>query len=327
MRLCPVVSRYLRRVIEELVLRLEAGDDSVVDELADLAAADPILVAPYALRLVDAGVAWRADVLYRAGDEHFQRELVGRIDGGAAGRPALLVYLLAQAPGPETEAAFRRWMTAPPPGIDPYGRGIAALVRDGGWELSQGSGRRALCGTSAYRLDSVVSTSAAKGVCPWCRSFLWTALDLQTSESAVAKALAHTGWQGKLRIDICAYCVCYGPVYVNVTADGGSSWSKHTVRPGYLPDDHPETPPQARFTPGARRPTEHLASAWEAGGSTLGGFPDWIQDPAYPLCLQCHQAMDYVGLINGSDLWDGEGAYYLFLHAPCGLAAADYQQS
>lgn len=77
----PVVSRYLRRVIEELVLRLEARDDSVVEEPADLAAADPTLVAPYALRLVDAGVAWRADVLYRAGDEHFQRELVSRIDG------------------------------------------------------------------------------------------------------------------------------------------------------------------------------------------------------------------------------------------------------
>ncbi|HEX2315926.1 MAG TPA: hypothetical protein VHJ17_19430 [Thermomonospora sp.] len=44
-----------------------------MEEPADLAATDPTLVAPYALRLVDAGVTWCADVLYRAGDERFQR--------------------------------------------------------------------------------------------------------------------------------------------------------------------------------------------------------------------------------------------------------------
>jgi hypothetical protein len=37
--------------------------------------------------------------------------------------------------------------------------------------------------------------------------------------------------------------------------------------------------------------------------------------------------MHYVGLVNGADLYDGEGAYYLFLHTPCQLAAVTYGQS
>lgn len=36
--------------------------------------------------------------------------------------------------------------------------------------------------------------------------------------------------------------------------------------------------------------------------------------------------MDYLGLVGGSDLHEyGEGAHYLFLHTPCGLAAVVYQ--
>lgn len=315
-------------MIEELVRRVESGDDSAVDELADRAAVDPGLVAPYALRLVDTGVVWRADVLYRAADEHFQRELIRRIDSGEAGESAVfLAQVLTQTRGPVVEAAFRRWMTGPPSAIDPFGRGAAALVRDGGWELAEGSGHRELCGRSAFRLEPVMGTSEGTQTCPWCRSRLWTALDMQMSEPAVAEALAHTGWQGRLRIDVCTSCSCYGPVFVDVTADGGTAWSRHTVRPDYLPDTSPEDPAQVRFVPGDRLPGVSMASAWADGGSTLGGFPDWIQDPEYLLCPQCHRAMDYLGLINGVDLWDAEGAYYLFLHAPCGLAAIEYQQS
>ncbi|TDC19754.1 DUF1963 domain-containing protein [Actinomadura bangladeshensis] len=52
------------------------------------------------------------------------------------------------------------------------------------------------------------------------------------------------------------------------------------------------------------------------------------QDPAYADCPKCGKAMDYVGLVGGADLFDyGEGASYLFVHAHCGLAAVEYQQS
>jgi hypothetical protein len=39
--------RYRLAVIEEMVARVESGDDAVIEELADRAAADPVALAPY----------------------------------------------------------------------------------------------------------------------------------------------------------------------------------------------------------------------------------------------------------------------------------------
>jgi hypothetical protein len=81
------------------------------------------------------------------------------------------------------------------------------------------------------------------------------------------------------------------------------------------------------LTVGDRRPSPYAASAWDEGGSTLGGYPDWIQYAAYPACLSCGDTMSYVGLLGGADVSDGEGAYYLFVHTPCRIGAVSYQQS
>jgi hypothetical protein len=317
-------------MIEDLVARVESGDDDAVEELADIAAADPDALAPYHLRLLDAGAFWRESVLYRGADEEFQRAVVARIESGGSELPGRLAFVLAQTRGHVAQDAFRRWVGSPPtvPDFDPYQRGVAALIRDGGWELSS-DGVRELCGASAYRLVPEQGGGERTGdTCPWCASPLWTALDLDTADPRVAEALAHTQWQGRLRIATCHLCSCYGTTYCEVTDDGGATWSAHNERPDYLPGGGAEEPPLIRFTPGEQRPTAHLASAWAREGSTLGGCPDWIQDPAYTDCPKCGMAMDYVGLVGGADLSDyGEGAYYLFVHAQCGLAAVEYQQS
>ncbi|MFB9675922.1 hypothetical protein [Streptosporangium vulgare] len=313
-------------MIEDLVRRIEAGEDDLIDQVADIAAADPGRVAPYLLRLLDADARWRAEVLYRGGDEEFQQELIRRIDSGETDFPARLVFLLTQMRGPVVTAAFIRWRDSPPPGIDPYERGVDALARDGGWELEE-HGVRELCGSSAFQLVPEPGATPAVETCPWCGSSLWAALDVDTADAAVEQALTHTGWKGRLRISVCHLCTCYDTIYVTVTSDGGSAWSPHTVRPSYLQVGQPEPPPENRMVLGARRATDAMAGAWDSGGSTLGGRGDWIQDPTYPTCPGCRRAMDYVGLVNGADLWDGEGAYYLYVHAPCGLAAVHYQQS
>lgn len=316
-------------MIEDLVVRVESGEDAVVEELADRAAADPAALAPYLLRLLDAGAFWRLGVLYRGADEDFQREVVARIESGTHDGSHMLAYLLAQTRGPVVEEAFRRWMQSPPPGpdFDLHQRGVAALIRDGGWEFSA-DGVRELCGTSAYRLVQGPDGDRAEGTCPWCGSSLWAALDVDTAAPKVGDALAHTGWRGRLRIVTCHFCSCFGTTYAEVTADGGTGWSAHNVRPEFLPRVKPEEPPLSYFAPEEQRSTPYLSSAWERGGSTLGGCPDWIQNPAYPDCPDCGKAMDYVGLIGGADLHEyGEGAYYLFLHTPCRLAAIEYQQS
>lgn len=309
--------------------RAEAGDDAAVDELADIAAADPGALTPYHVRLLDAHVFWRPDVLYRGADEHFQRTVVDRVESGASDATTRLVHVLAQTRGAVAEDAFRRWTQSPPPvpDFDPFDRGVATLVRDGGWELAA-DGARELCGAAAYRLVPEKGDDRAEGTCPWCAGSLWVALDVDTADPKVADALAHTGWQGRLRIVTCHLCSAYGTAYCEVTQDGGATWSAHNERPEYLPEGIFGELPQVRCTPGERRPTPHHASAWEGEGSTLGGSPDWIQDPDYLTCPKCGKSMDYVGLVNGADLYEyGEGAHYLHLHAPCGMAAVNYQQS
>lgn len=78
-----------------------------------------------------------------------------------------------------------------------------------------------------------------------------------------------------------------------------------------------------------RRPTVVAGSAWETGGSTLGGRPDWIQDTAYPACPRCGRTMFYLGTVTGGDLAGefAEGAHYAFHDVACGVSATVYQQS
>jgi len=185
-----------------------------------------------------------------------------------------------------------------------------------------------MCGADAFALDVVDPGAGPRvdGECAFCSSPLWTVLDVDLADDRVVAALAHTGWSGRLRIVTCQFCSCYGPLFCEVTSDGGATWSPLTQRPRYLPGGR-EEPERPLFAVGERRATPYLASAWQVGGSTLGGYPDWIQDAEYLKCPRCGDYMDYVALVGGADMRTGEGAHYACLHARCGLAGVTYQQS
>ena len=131
-------------------------------------------------------------------------------------------------------------------------------------------------------------------------------------------------------IETCHLCVCYVTLYSQVTPAGTAIWWTDNTFPSYLDvldvAAEPEDPPTLAVL-GPALPNQYLASAWDRGGSTLGGQSDWIQDSEHAGCPGCRQSIDYLGLIGGADLYDGEGTYYLHLHQPCGFAAVNYQQS
>src|SRR5262249_30983946 len=156
---------------------------------------------------------------------------------------------------------------------------VAEYVRQGGSVLAADGTRRELCGPVAYQLEMRPAAEPTDGaVCPWCSSPLWTVLDLDTGQPEVGQALAHTGWSGRRRVTTRVPCVNYTPLYTEVSPDGGARWSAHNQRPEYLRVGPPEPPPALLPVVGARHATAHLASAWDEGGTTLGGAPDWIQD-------------------------------------------------
>ena len=317
----------IRRMIQDLLTAAAHGDYDAIGELEKVAAAGPDRLAPHLHQLLDLGILW-PPTLFRAADSGVVQRVIDRVDCGRHDADLnRLLLVLAHTRDPLAEAAFRRWSAVPPPGTDKLHVGPLEYAKQGGWTLHPDGTRRELCGPVAYRLIPIAAPQVAGGApCPWCGSPLWPILNLDTDDPRAAQALAHTGWQGRLRITTCSLCACYTTLYSRVTPDGGSVWSPHNSPPSYLPRST-EDPPALLPTIGEPRATPYQASAWDEGGSTLGGHPQWIQDAEHADCAACGQPMDYVALVGGADLDFGEGAYYLQLHAPCGLAAVCYQQS
>ncbi|WP_329256916.1 hypothetical protein OG417_17825 [Actinoallomurus sp. NBC_01490] len=302
-------------MIAELVDRVLSGDDDAAWELEEATEDDLAVLRPHLVRLLDADV-YLPERMFRAAGEDVQREAVARIDMGGT-RNFQLFRVLAETRGPVVESAFVRWRKEPPPGIE--AGVLASFLAGSGWDFDDDGRAREICGTTAYGLAPAGTTAPSSDRCPWCGGELWTALDVDTADPRVAGALAHTSWRGRLRIVTCFLCALHGTRYVEVTPDGGAAWSAYTGEP---PDGRvlvAEPPPRVRLTPGEQLPDLHFA-----GGSALGGRPWWLQDPEYPACPACGKVMAYVGDVAPSDVLANdvaEGAIYLFLHTPCGLAA------
>jgi len=329
-------------MINDLLVRAATDDWDAVHELEQIAKADPAVLRPHLRELLERGLLWPS-VLFAGVDEEMVRHIIARIDEGDE-RLGHLLLILAEARGPQAAVAFRRWQESPPPGMDRLHIDALAYARQGGWDLRPDGTEHELYGPIAYELrmvDKPPGAPAAAGDqafegedadageeqrCPWCESPIWTVLDLDTADPDVARALAHTGWAGRLRFTTCFLCTNYTTLFTDVTTDGGAVWSACNERPDYLRTSA-EEPPSVLPEVGPARATARLASAWEEGGSTLGGAPDWIQDAEYPACPACAVTMDYVGLVGGADLGWGEGVDYIFVHAGCGVAAVTYQQS
>ncbi|MEU5725876.1 hypothetical protein [Micromonospora sp. NPDC047738] len=317
-------------MIEDLIRRTAAEEDDAIEELCAIADTDPRRLTPHHGLLLDLDVLWPGK-LYRAAGADVVRRVIDQIDGGRTpDRLNHLLLVLAHSAHPLAESAMRRWSTQPPPGVDKLHVGPLRYAQEGGWVVGPDGNRRDLCGETAYRwVMRETSRRVERSHCPWCASPLWTAADLDTADPATGAAMAHTGWSGRLVIETCHFCACYTTLYSRVTPAGAAAWWAGNTRPSYLPDAaEPEDPPALLPVPGPALPSPYQASAWNRGGSTLGGRPDWIQDAEHADCPGCGQPMDYVGLIGGADLDEfGEGAYYLHLHQPCGFAAVNYQQS
>ncbi|MGW7002373.1 hypothetical protein ACWGCW_06000 [Streptomyces sp. NPDC054933] len=304
-----------------------SGDDDAVWELEEQTDDDPAALRPYLVRLLDAEM-YVPESLFRAADEDLQRAAVARVDAGAEDWDYLVTVLTATR-GPVAEAAFGRWLKQPPAGMELDA--FTGLLHRNGWDFDTTGQARQLCGTTAYQLVPGTASEPAEGQCPWCGGRLWTVLDVDTADPRVAAALAHASWRGRLRIVSCYLCSTYGNTYAQVTPDGGSAWSAHTVQPRHLRERELEKadPPRTRLTPGEPRPALYLGGDGESEGtSTLGGQPGWVQDPHYPACPACGKVMSYVGAVTGADIAEaGVGTYFLFLHEPCELAAVVSQFS
>jgi hypothetical protein len=313
-------------MLEDLVGAAANDDWDAVAEMENIAAADPGRLAEYLPMMLNLGVLW-PPALYRAASDDLVSQIIDRIDSGdAPGQLNHLLLILGHTRNRLAAHALRRWEANPPTGSDQLHITALAYALQGGWVLRLDGASRDLCSATAFQLTMTPVPASDSPACPWCQSPLWTVIDVDTMQLQVREALAHTSFTGRLRVQTCFLCSNYTTLYHQITPDGASLWSPHNTAPSYLQRSK-EDPPCLLPQIGPRRQTPYMASAWHEGGSTLGGHPQWIQDAEHASCISCGQPMDFAALIGGADLGFGEGAYYLHLHASCGIAAVNYQQS
>jgi len=62
--------------------------------------------------------------------------------------------------------------------------------------------------------------------------------------------------------------------------------------------------------------------------SQLGGHPAWVQDSAYPKCLECSRTMMSLAQLDHQDIEEySEGTYFGFVCLECMATATVYQQT
>jgi hypothetical protein len=273
----------------------------------------PAALTPFHLRLADSEFRWVAD-LYRAMSEETAAELVRRLD--ADDDPDGLLHMLAAGATATATAAFR-------------GRaGTGRLSHAGNWEFTPAGEVRRLTSEVAVALAPVAPavSGGRLGECGWCGFPMWRLLDVPR---ASLPDLFGSG-AGQMVIATCTLCGSYAPIFTSL--DG--RFVAFSERPASIPgkweayelDGLPDAP---RLGLGDARPSPFAGNSWEGGGSTLGGSPQWIQDPEFPSCPRCSVTMPFVGMVTGGDLWAdaGEGCFYLFHDPGCELSAVVYQQS
>ncbi|GAA2282413.1 hypothetical protein GCM10010430_80330 [Kitasatospora cystarginea] len=299
------------------------GDEDAVWQLAEAVAAEPGRVAPHRERLLAARVFSRSEI-WRGADGPTTRALVELADS-ADGNQYLLRECVAEGDPDVAREAFVRWRKS---------GDVGAHTRAAGWELEPSGERRELVARQAFELLAVDAEEAGEALfghgsgqhCPWCGMELAYALDLP-SGSAVARALA-LPTDDHVQVLACPCCTDFGTILSEYDGAGGCRWSTKNERPewnGPVLDGWDPYP--TRLVLGPARPADGSGTAWHEGGSTLGGRPEWIQDPEYPHCPRCGRTMRFLSMNDGADVWGGEGCLYVFADPECRTGAVLYQQS
>lgn len=321
--------------LTEAITQLCVGDDSGHELIEAAARAMPESLRPFHEQLIDAEAwLWPWTPLWAAATEETAARLVEQVDADAPMSERWL-RALGVSRTRTAAAALARWTVTPPLVAAHLYVPIAQYAHEGGWAL-EGETIRPLSSLAAYALAPADAEQPAAGSmpagqrCPWCGLELVRRLDIDLDDPRIAElGLAGHGRVVALR---CISCGCYTDTFSEYRPDGTAAWSPHNTEPNYLPEagGFAIDLPSGCLGLGARRTSPVAGTAWDAGGSTLGGLPDWIQDARFPTCPGCRTTMYFLAMLTGDDLW-GESAegcdYVFFCTNGCGITAMVYQQS
>ena len=327
----PSVDDVARVVAEAL-----ADEDEYPEELIEIARHHPSALRPFHHDLVEACVWWSN--LYLAADDEIVGLLVENLHAGN-GRRSNILESLAATRSPMAVAALADVQASQPEWLAEelaHGGSVHAFAQHGGWEMGPDGEFRDLTTPVAFALVPATSEDEPQvaGVslderCTWCGSNLMKVLDVDLDDEQLV-ALGMNGC-GRVTAVTCPWCVQYADALLGAYDGEGRAWmNEENVRPARLPLPRAgeELAPTALVL-GPRRRTTTSADKWSHGGSTLGGQPDWVQNPSYPTCTRCGTTMSFLAMVNIEDIDDepAEGNLYVSVHPRCHVTATTYQQS
>jgi hypothetical protein len=224
----------------------------------------------------------------------------------------------------------------------PFDGAIEWYTREAGWELSSTGQRRNLYHQQWRQLlpikpsdQPATHSPASAGAlhdepCQWCGLPMAYIIDLNLRDPY----LAFLGLPGeRLRIPFCEWCTLATIMYSDIDFSGSARWSAANKSSNDIGEPGNQYNPfwqEVHYTPSSlsANPYEPLTTCVLAT-TYLGGLPQWIQTPEYPLCPGCQQSMRCLGQFNPGDIMLGgdEGFNYAFLCVNCRKAAVCHQQT
>lgn len=285
-------------------------------------------------RLVSDGRVWPS-LAFRDAPVDVRESLITRVESDADNRN-LILLALAWIGDSRIVECFSKWRNEKPAWCDSLYLPPELYSREAGWELTPGGERRDLFFPQCYALKSGASHSPEsfraiterEDDCPWCSSKLTNLFEINLSAHGLSR---EPDGRDQVEVLTCEVCTLFGTVSSSLDNGSRAIWSPRNSRPDYLPDDSDSwiRLPQDSLYVAERRSAMHAADQFlPTQFSQLGGLPTWVQDSAYPNCLECSRTMMFLAQVDHKDIEKySEGTYFAFVCLDCMATATVYQQT
>jgi hypothetical protein len=284
-------------------------------------------------RFVSHGRIWPG--VFRHAPADVRDELLARVENDADNRNHILRALSWIGDSSVVEK-FGKWRSEKPAWCDSLHLPPEDYSREAGWELTPEGERRDLFFPPCFALRNGPSTSpvsfravnARADRCPWCSTKLTNLFEVDLASYGLGDGV---DGESHVVVPTCAVCTAFGTIFSSVDHRGIAIWSSKNVRPDYLPDDTDswESLPQDSLHIAEARSAMHAADQFlPTQFSQLGGHPTWVQNSAYPKCLECSRTMMFLAQLDHQDIEEySEGTFFAFVCLNCRMTATVYQQT